>query len=160
MNLTYKRAHKYFSYNDKTGNLTWKAPLGRALPGEMVGYWTAHGYAVRINKKAYQVHRIIWLMLNGEWPKHKIRHLDGDKFNNRARNIAAVTTQAIHQKQRLATNNTSGVKGVSWNTKLEKWKVAIKVGGEDIYLGVFKKINEAEKVRKEAEIYYWGDRNC
>lgn len=48
-------------------------------------------------------------------------------------------------------NNSSGVKGVSWYKKSGKWRAQIKYAGENYYLGLYDKLEEAVEVRKEAE---------
>lgn len=54
-------------------------------------------------------------------------------------------------------NHTSGVTGVTFNKNANKWAVAIQKDNKRIHLGVFDNFDEAVKVRKEAEIKYFGD---
>jgi hypothetical protein len=63
--------------------------------------------------------------------------------------------QAINKRARK--NNISGVRGVSWVKERNKWLATIGVMGELIYLGTFDSLEEATKVRKEAEIKYWKE---
>lgn len=48
-------------------------------------------------------------------------------------------------------NNTSGVKGVSYNKKLKKWRAYIGARGVRYELGIYSNIEDAIKARKEAE---------
>ncbi|MBV4427145.1 GIY-YIG nuclease family protein [Clostridium tyrobutyricum] len=60
----------------------------------------------------------------------------------------------------LQANNTSGITGVSFDKWANKWKSSIKLNGRSKYLGRFKKLEDAIKVRKEAEIKYFNKFNC
>jgi hypothetical protein len=40
--------------------------------------------------------------------------------------------------------SASGVRGVSWDAAYEKWKVGLKVGGRQIYLGRYESLADAE----------------
>jgi len=51
-------------------------------------------------------------------------------------------------------NNTSGICGVTWNKKAEKWQAQITVAGRGIYLGVYDELQSAGKARKQAEAKY------
>ena len=52
-------------------------------------------------------------------------------------------------------NNTSGVKGVSWYKKNQKWRAQIAFQGKRIYLGLFSTLEAATKARALAEEKYF-----
>ena len=54
----------------------------------------------------------------------------------------------------LPKNNTSGVKGVSWNKACGKWSAQIKVDGKKKHLGTFSNLEDATKTRRQAERLY------
>ena len=54
-------------------------------------------------------------------------------------------------------NNTSGITGVSWDKRLQKWSVRLQVNGERIILGNYVNKNDAIKARLEAEKKYFGE---
>ena len=56
----------------------------------------------------------------------------------------------------MQKNNTSGVVGVSYAKDRNKWASQIKVNNKTISLGHFLKKEDAIKVRKEAELLYFG----
>ena len=56
-------------------------------------------------------------------------------------------------------NNTSGVKGVCWHSRDNRWFARIGIDGKQISLGYFIDINDAIKTRKEAEEKYFGEYN-
>jgi len=51
-------------------------------------------------------------------------------------------------------NNTSGYRGVYWDSWSNKWKVELKVNGKKISLGRFLDIKDAVKTRIEGGHYY------
>ena len=55
------------------------------------------------------------------------------------------------------SNNTSGCTGVAWIKENNRWWAYICINNSTINLGYFIDYNEAVKVRKEAEIKYFGE---
>lgn len=51
----------------------------------------------------------------------------------------------------LRSNNTSGVQGVDWLAKKQRWRATICFKGKRRYLGSYEKFEDAVKARKEAE---------
>lgn len=104
----------------------------------------------RLLGNTYSAHRIIWLMHSGYWPEN-IDHIDGNPQNNLLNNLREVNHQENCKNQKRPKNNTSGVQGVSWFAPTNKWKAYIRVGGKLKHLGYFSSLEEAAKVRKQAE---------
>jgi hypothetical protein len=46
---------------------------------------------------------------------------------------------------------------VEWHKKSQKWRARIKINRKSIALGEYKKLTDAVKARKEAEIKYFGE---
>ena len=89
--------HQLFEYNFDTGELYWKKNM------TVAGYITKNGYRkVAVNKSAFYVHRLIYLMFHGEDPgKFVVDHIDGIKSNNCLVNLRMVK-QKINQKNTAA----------------------------------------------------------
>lgn len=49
--------------------------------------------------------------------------------------------------------NTSGIKGVSYHRKADKWRAQIRYAGKCYHLGLYKNIEDAETARRDAENY-------
>jgi hypothetical protein len=60
-------------------------------------------------------------------------------------------------EQRKTKNNKSGIIGVCWNKREEKWVAQIMLNNKNIHLGRFDDLEEACEARKEAEIKYFGE---
>lgn len=71
------------------------------------------------------------------------------------RNIAYHTNFQVIMQDKPPVNNTSGVKGVSWNKSRESWEVYINLHGKKIHLGRYAKFEDAVKARKRAEEEYY-----
>lgn len=110
-----------------------------------------YGYVVSSNNKI-RMHR---LLLNAP-SETQIDHIDGIRHNNKKNNLRLATSQQNAFNAGLKQDNKSGYKGVSWNKNRNKWVSTITKNGKTIYLGLFKDINDAINVRKEAEIEIQG----
>lgn len=60
-------------------------------------------------------------------------------------------SRASMLNNKIPSNNTSGIRGVSYNKRSGKWSAYIKFKGVFYHLGMYKDIGDAEKARKEAE---------
>lgn len=152
--LTY--CNEYLLYEENTGLLRWKKKSGWAMTvGVEAGSMQGNGYRkVKIHKKTYLTHRIVFLMCNGHLPKN-VDHKDGDKLNNKIDNLRACTQQQNCYNQKIARHNKSGVKGVHWCKSVKKWQAGIRHNRQYISLGYFDNLERAaEAVRqKRAELH-------
>ena len=55
------------------------------------------------------------------------------------------------------TTNKSGVKGVYWDKKNECWATQMRIKDKRIWLGRYKKLEDAIKARRNAEEKYQGE---
>lgn len=109
------------------------------------------GYKVgAIFNKGYKAHRIIWIMVYGFDPI-EVDHINGIKSDNGIFNLRNVTPLENRKNMGIQKNSKSGVTGVSWAKRENKWKAAITIKGKQICLGYFDEIEYAIKMRKQAE---------
>ena len=109
------------------------------------------GYVVRGQIK---VHRLI---MNVNDPKLTIDHINGNPLDNRKINLRICTQSNNCKNKSINSNNKSGIVGVYFDNRTQKWVASIKVNYKKINLGYFNTLDEAAKVRKEAEEKYFGD---
>lgn len=81
----------------------------------------------------------------------RIAYLNHDFMDNRKANLRVCTTQQIGIHRRIGVNNTSGVKGVSWNKKRQKWYVCLVKDGKHYWGGAFHHLADAVEARKQLE---------
>ncbi len=127
-----------FSYKD--GNLFWLVKKSRnTVVGSKAGHKRSDGYShVIIDGSVYQLHRLIFIYHFGEIEyENVIDHKDGNVANNQIENLQSISQQLNMSKSKKPKNNTSGYKGVAWNSRAKKWQVQIQYKGKMIYLGYF-----------------------
>ena len=154
-----KTLKKYLTYDKKTGIFIRRIQRGRFKPGEKAGNIHHRNnrlpcVRICIEGNNYYAHRLAWLYVYGEWPKNQIDHIDHEPMNNAIDNLRDVTVQENQRNIRLPKRNTSGYIGVSWSKMANKWKAAIQVDGKVKHLGLYSDIQEAVKVRKQAQKDY------
>ena len=125
-------------------------------------YINSGSYALMTFKNEdYFIHRLIMGLPTRYDPNTKIiaDHINGDRLDNRKQNLRIIEKDYNPINCKKYKNNTSGTKGVSYMKNLDKWQANINYKGKSIYLGVYKDIDAAIKVRKEAEKKYFGEFN-
>lgn len=150
--LTIDLIKHLFDYDKETGNLIWKVSNSpKQAIGDIAGYLhTSLGYIrVGINNKKYYAHRLIFLYHKGYLPK-TIDHVNGDRRDNRIENLRAVTASQNQHNRKLNSNSTSGYKGVSYDTRSNKWCAYIRLEHKRIHLGCHNTPEEADKVVRAA----------
>lgn len=153
--LTQDTLKSLLDYNAETGWFRWRVNYGNRLPGALAGYLHPRGYTrIRVFKRTFDAHRLAWFYVYGVWPKDEIDHINRVKNDNRIVNLRCVSRSANIQNSSLRRDNTSGVKGVCWHTHSGKWAARITVNHKRMQLGVFDKLEDAVKARKDAEIKY------
>jgi hypothetical protein len=147
----------WLSYDPETGLFTWLNGSGHVKSGANAGSLHSGGYiCLWLKRRRYYAHRLAWVMVHGEWPK-EIGHINGDRADNRIVNLCLATRSQNLANAGLTSNNTSGMKGVSWDKSRHKWQAHIKVKGRCINLGRFNTQVRAIMARLEAEAKYQGD---
>lgn len=109
---------------------------------------------IRVDRKAYLAHRLVWLWIYGDFPKFDLDHIDRNKKNNAIENLREVTNSQNHQNQNIRSNNTTGTTGIYFRHDCGKWRAMIKVNGKQIHLGYFEDKSFAIAARKKAEKIY------
>lgn len=141
------RHQKYFGNTSelKSWNSRWANRKAlTAINGD--GY--CHG---KIMKKTYKAHRVAWVYQTGDWPCGQIDHINGIRTDNRPENLREVDNSKNQKNSRLSRNNKSGVTGVCWAQKNQRWMAYIWANGRQNYIGFFDTIKDAAAARKESE---------
>jgi hypothetical protein len=149
--LTYlERPRAYFK-----SDTSWKTWNTRFSGRPAMNVKSLRGYLVgRVNSVSMKAHRAAWALHYGEWPKHEIDHINGNKMDNRIENLRDVQTLENGKNRPKQINNTSGVTGVGYSQAKGKWFARIKVNQKLIHLGHFSTKEEATHRRLVAESRY------
>lgn len=121
-------------------------------------YWNERkGYArSSIHRKNIYAHRIIMGMGNYEVNK-EVDHINGNTLDNRKQNLRIVTSRQNGLNSSIRKDNTSGVTGVCWDKKHNKWLARVHENNKQIILGYYVNFEDAVKARKQAEDKYYGE---
>jgi len=149
---------KAFNYDPRTGALTWKEAKGTLPAGRRAGTPTGGGYNVQFMGSLTAAHRIIWHMMTGEWPEHFVRHINGDKFDNRWSNLEVRVPARLRDKATRKPidreRESVSAHGISrrFSNLLHKtvWEANAIVGGKAVRLGVFGSKDAAEQAFRNA----------
>jgi hypothetical protein len=161
--LTQGYLKKCIYYNEHDGLAVWKRrPVDHFKSERDAKIWNTknagncisckgnNGYfRLSINGKSYSLHRLVFLYMDGSMPANQVDHKDKNRLNNKYDNLRQATALINSQNQPLRSNNTSGIKGVYWNSLRKKWHARITVNKKVIHLGYYTKKKEAEIIRKK-----------
>lgn len=144
----------YISYDKDSGGFVWKkSPSSFVKAGSPAGCLDPQGYRyIGLNGHHYLAHRVAWFLTYGEWPKDQIDHINGNKSDNRICNLRDVGQIDNGRNQKMPVTNTSGVVGIVWLSKRQKWAARIKVNRVQKTIGIFNTLFDAVAARKSSEI--------
>ncbi len=146
-----KSLRTFVHYDPDTGVFTRRKKWGPKPAGSVIGGLSPQGYwQIGINGKTYPAHRLAWLYVTDVWPDGDIDHINQNRADNRFCNLRVATRSENLQNARLRKNNQSGVTGVSWHAKKQRWRAHIMILGRRLFLGQFKSKEEAVSARKKA----------
>jgi HNH endonuclease/AP2 domain len=155
--LTQARLRQLLTYDPQTGLFTWKirrrGPRGKA--GEIAGMLSVRGYIViKADGIRYRAHRLVWLYMTGKWPNGDLDHRNGARDDNRWSNLRSASRSQNLANSRISKNNTSGYKGVSFNSINRRWRASIKCN-KAYHLGYFDTAEAAHRayVKKAKEFF-------
>lgn len=157
--LTQAKLKELVNYDPETGKMVWASKYcQRIVVGKEVGYETDRGYrVVMILGKNYYVHRLIWLYVHGEFPKHDVDHKDGDTRNNKIANLRTATRSQNNANKIKQTNNKSGYKGVWWCKYNKRFVAEISSGGVRRCLGYYRSAEDAARAYDKAAKDLFGE---
>lgn len=149
--LDAQSARKVFVYDPETGCLLWRRSSRRGFVGREAGTINNYGYRqIRTNGRVYMAHRVAWLIMTGEWPVADIDHINLDRADNRWSNLREATRSQNKANSPRNARNTSGVKGVQWRKRDQRWRAVIIKDYKRYELGVFA-TKEAAKAAYDAK---------
>lgn len=119
--------------------------------GRDAGSVFPQGYIfVRIFRRNFAVHRLIWKMMYGIDPVC-IDHINRVRADNRFCNLRNVALSENAINKSIRSDNTSGVAGVFWHPRFQRWVARIKLRKKAYSLGRFRTKDAAIAARLAAE---------
>lgn len=156
--LKYKDVAEAFTYDREAGVLYWKARTSNTIRRKYVAgssKGTKDGYShVMFMGKVHPTHRIVMPLCYGHIPDNaEIDHINHVRDDNRLVNLRFVTKSGNRRNQSVSSKSTTGVTGVYFNKRLQKYAAQIKVDGVVHYLGLHDTLEEAA-ARAEANLKF------
>lgn len=128
------RLRELLKYNARTGAFVRRHP-GVSRPA---GGINALGYhQISVDGMLYYGHRLAWLYVYGEWPAGCVDHINGDRADNRLRNLR-VGTRGQNLQNMRHPKSTNPYLGVSLHKASKLWHARIQVRGVVTSLGYHK----------------------
>ena len=142
---------RFWKKVDKTGECwLW---TGACLPTGYGAFWHE-------GKMVYP-HRLSYALVNGEIPDGlKVNHRCHTRNCVRPEHLSLVTnSQSLQNRRGANRNSVTGVRGVYWSKKSQKFHAAVKLSGKRYSAGYFDTLEEAEAavIAKRRELYTHDD---
>lgn len=120
-------------------------------------WYIDNGYATREERWEGKKHKIIMhreILRAGK--DQLVDHINGNRQDNRRENLRIASSTINSRNRLLSACNKSGHNGVFYVKRVGMYEAYITVSHKRIYLGIFKDIKKAIKIRKKGEKKYWG----
>jgi hypothetical protein len=152
--LTAARLRELLNYDPETGIFTRRVDVhgGRYKAGDVVGNINRGYVETSVDRQTYCAHRLAFLYMTGEWPKHYVDHRNLVRSDNRWANLREATPR-LNQENKIKANagNRSGYLGVTKQSTGHTFMAKIKSMGVERYLGNFKTAEEAHQAYLSAK---------
>ena len=152
--ITAEEIKKLISYNPLTGDFIWEVNRGgTAKIGSKAGSMETHGYIqIVIKRKPYLAHRLVFLFMEGRFPKNDVDHRNRIRADNSWGNLR-------HATRKQNTDDKTGSENYSGSQKIGnkfQAKISFRKNGKKItkHLGMFSTEAEAHEIYLKAKKIY------
>jgi|HubBroStandDraft_4_1064222.scaffolds.fasta_scaffold03171_8 hypothetical protein len=90
----------------------------------------------------------------------EVDHWNHDALDNQRGNLRLATRKQNNCNQRIRKDNTSGHKGVSWNSRHKRWCAQVNIDGKRVLIGRFKSIDDAVSAYEDVARRVHGEFFC
>lgn len=137
-------AREYLSYDSETGEISWLKQGSGVMRGMIAGTVTNRGYRrIKLEGRQFLAHRLAWALYFNEQPSSFIDHINGLRDDNRIINLRVVTRSQNNTNSAIRKDSKTGVKGVRFMKRENKYAAIIKVNGRSEYIGYFDLLHDA-----------------
>jgi hypothetical protein len=103
--------------------------------------------------KKLRLHRLIM----GAPDDAEVDHIDGNGLNNQRYNLRIVTRADNMKNKNIYKNNSSGYKGVTWDTSRNKWRAQVGFNGKSVTIGRFGNLEDAAQAYDDKATQLFGE---
>ena len=133
----------------------WRAMLYRCNNPKAAPYKDYGGRGVKVCGRWASYENFIIDMGERQTPGLSLDRIDNDKGYS-PKNCQWVTQTQQTRNQRVFRKNKTGMAGILWRERDQRYQATITHNGANIYLGYFPTIDKAIAARKAGEAKYWG----
>lgn len=133
-------------YSPDTGVFTWVVSAPGVRAGTPAGHIGRNGYRlIKLGRKQFRACRLAWFFAYGAWPSGEVDHINGDRADDRLRNLRDVDRAANSQNKFGAQKNnlSCGLLGATWNKQHKRWQAKIVARKVRHHLGYFDRPEDA-----------------
>jgi hypothetical protein len=99
-------------------------------------------------QKTVNIHRLVAkAFIDNLDNKPCVDHIDNNRTNNHFTNLRWATTKENSMNIGIAKSNISGVKGVHYYKRSNKWRASVRIDGIRIHIGSYATLEEAKQAR-------------
>ena len=156
-NLTQAQIKDLLLYEN--GKLYWRKKVSRKINvGDEAGTFrkTDSYRQIMINSQVHRTHRLVYLYHYGYMPE-LIDHINQNPNDNRVDNLRPATRAENAYNSKLRPDNTSGVKGVTWDKAKKRWVARVYADRTCVNLGRFIELADAITAVKAARRQHHGE---
>lgn len=159
MVVGFAEAQRLLKYFPETGVFHWRVAARRdRKPGDVAGHIKPSGYRViGIRGRRYCAHHLAWFMSYGRWPEGCIDHINHDPDDNRLANLREATKEQNQANSRRRKDNRSGLKGVNYDKRRDRWKAIITINRRQKWLGYHETAAAAHAAYMAAAKAHYGE---
>lgn len=159
--LTLAKLKSRLVYEPETGLFKYKHDHNRMKAGDIAGRPNTNGHIqISIDGVRYMAHTLAWFYMTGFYPDFIVDHKDRVYDNNRWTNLRKATHSENAANSRTPCNNTSGMRGVHFDLRKNKWIAQISFQGKKKHLGTFNFPEDAQNAYNKAALAYFGEYAC
>lgn len=155
--MDHKELLDKYHYDPLTGEFIYLKSYHKRYIGSVAGTIGSDGYKlISFINKQYRRGRLAFFYMTGKWPYPEIDHIDNNITNDRWNNLREATSSQQKTNRGVRSDNSTGVTGVSFDKKRNKYEAYVFENKKKINLGIFDTLEEATLTRKIAQEDTYG----
>ncbi len=146
------------TYSPETGEFWWiESRKGRKMD-RPAGTISNFGYRIiMLNGHRYVASRLAWLYMTGRWPAEECDHINRIRSDDRWVNLREASRSENAMNTQTRSDNSSGHRGICWDSQKLKWKVQISVKGEKRIQRHFSDFDSAVNFYRDTALSLFGE---